>query len=78
MKVLYLDKTHSRLQKELKKIGISNFFENLSLSKKIKSDFFELINFKKIVLTPHVAGWTFESEVHMVDIVLKKIKKFIE
>ena len=55
-----------------------NSFENLSLSKKIKSDFSELINLKKIVLTPHVAGWTFESEVQMADIVLKKIKKFIK
>ena len=36
MKVLYLDKTHHRLQKELKKIGISNFFDFKSDKTKIE------------------------------------------
>ena len=53
-------------------------FENLVSSKKIKSDLLELISLKKIVLTPHIAGWTFESKIQMANIILKKIKKFIK
>ena len=44
MKVLYLDKTHPRLQKELKKIGISNFFDFKSDKTKINAN-----NAKKLI-----------------------------
>lgn len=47
-----------------------NFFEN----KNLPSAFQYLIQSDKVLLSPHIAGWTFESEVKLAEVVLKKIK----
>lgn len=53
-------------------------FENLSESLNSSSHLQDLINSKKILLTPHVAGWTHESKIGLVKVILKKIKKVFE
>lgn len=52
-----------------------NSFEKLSESFNSNTNMAELINSKKILLTPHVAGWTHESKINLVKVVLKKIKE---
>ena len=52
-----------------------NSFEKLSESFHSNTNMAELINSKKILLTPHVAGWTHESKINLVKVVLKKIKE---
>ena len=46
------------------------------LTHKLKSEpkLLDYINSKKIILTPHVAGWTHESKINLSKIILKKIK----
>ena len=55
-----------------------NSFEQLSQTTESNSNLSALVNSKKIVLTPHVAGWTHESKINMVKIVLKKIIKLFK
>ena len=50
-------------------------FEKLLETSISNDDFSFLINSKKIILTPHVAGWTHESKLLLVKIILDKIKK---
>ena len=50
-------------------------FEKLLETSMSNDDFSFLINSKKIILTPHIAGWTHESKVLLVKIILDKIKK---
>ena len=50
-------------------------FEKLLETSMSNDDFSFLINSKKIILTPHVAGWTHESKLLLVKIILDKIKK---
>ena len=33
---------------------------------------------EKVILTPHIAGWTFESKIKLSEIILKKIKKLFK
>ena len=42
---------------------------------KINEDFLDLIKNEKIILTPHVAGWTFESHSKLAKIIVQKIVK---
>ena len=42
---------------------------------KINEDFLDLIKNEKIILTPHVAGWTFESHSKLAKIIVEKIVK---
>ena len=37
-----------------------------------------LIKSNDVVLTPHVAGWTFESKIHLSKVILMKIKKIFD
>ena len=53
-------------------------FENLSESLNSSPNFSDLINSKKILLTPHIAGWTHESKIGLIKIILKKIKKVFD
>ena len=50
-------------------------FEKLLEPSNSNDDLSFLINSKKIILTPHIAGWTHESKLLLVKIILKKIKK---
>ena len=50
-------------------------FEKLLETSMSNDDFSFLINSKKIILTPHIAGWTHESKLLLVKIILDKIKK---
>ena len=50
-------------------------FEKLLETSMYNDDFSFLINSKKIILTPHIAGWTHESKLLLVKIILVKIKK---
>ena len=53
-------------------------FEKLTQSLDSNSELTYLINSKKILLTPHIAGWTKESKLGLVKIILKKIKKLLK
>ena len=53
-------------------------FENLSESLNSSPNLSDLINSKKILLKPHIAGWTYESKISLVKIILKKIKKVFD
>ena len=52
-------------------------FQNLLSSKKIMTNFLNLVDIKKIVITPHIAGWTHESKIKMVEVILKKVEKLL-
>jgi len=53
-------------------------FENLFNSDKMPEAFQYLINAKNVLLTPHVAGWTVESNVKLAQTIVDKIKaKFL-
>ena len=49
-------------------------FEN-TFNGNINEDFLDLIKNEKIILTPHVAGWTFESHSKLAKIIVQKIVK---
>ena len=53
-------------------------FENLLSSKKIMTNFLNLVDLKKIVITPHIAGWTHESKIKMVEVILQKVEKLLK
>jgi len=48
----------------------SNSFESLKNDRNL--DF--LKNSEKVILTPHIAGWTFESKIKLSETILEKIK----
>lgn len=50
-------------------------FEKLSINDEQSLNY--LTNAKNVVITPHVAGWTFESKIQLVEVALKKIKNLI-
>ena len=52
-------------------------FEKLSTNKIENDNLKYLINSKKVILTPHIAGWTQESKIKLVEVALKKIKNLI-
>ena len=49
-----------------------NSFENLS-QEGLTNDMQYLINSKNTVLTPHIAGWTKESNIKIAEVLLNKI-----
>lgn len=57
-------------KKQTKSSQRENFFENKNLPPALQY----LILSDKVLLTPHIAGWTFESEVKMANIILEKVK----
>jgi D-3-phosphoglycerate dehydrogenase len=54
-------------------------YEDLSYENLIKENFTEafkfLINSDKVILSPHIAGWTFESEYKLAKVLVDKIKE---
>jgi len=54
---------------EYEKTSFENFFSN----KNLPEAFQYLINSDKVVLSPHVAGWTIESKFKLADIIVQKI-----
>ena len=55
---------------EYEKKDFENTFDN-----KIHKNFLDLIENEKIILTPHIAGWTFESHLKLAKIIVQKIQK---
>ena len=49
-------------------------FEN-TFDDKINQEFIDLIKNEKIILTPHIAGWTYESHSKLAKIIVQKIQK---
>lgn len=49
-------------------------FENLFTSSKMPTAFKYLINAENVLLTPHVAGWTVESNIKLAQTIVDKIK----
>jgi D-3-phosphoglycerate dehydrogenase len=49
-------------------------FENLFTSSKMPTAFEYLINAENVLLTPHVAGWTVESNIKLAQTIVDKIK----
>lgn len=54
----------------------SSSFNNIE--KELNPYFNELINLKNVIITPHIAGWTFESNVKLSQIVIDKIKSLLK
>lgn len=54
----------------------SSSFNNLE--KELNPYFNELINLKNVIITPHIAGWTFESNVKLSQIIIDKIKPLLK
>jgi D-3-phosphoglycerate dehydrogenase len=59
---------------EYEKLSFENFFKNNNLPKA----FDYLINSEKVILSPHVAGWTIESKFKLANTILNKITTFIK
>lgn len=52
-------------------------FEDIEISQK-KQDFNYLLYSNNVILTPHIAGWSFQSNQRMAEIIIDKIKKFFK
>lgn len=50
-------------------------FETLFQDKNTPEAFQYLLNAKNVILTPHIAGWTFESHERLAQVIVDKIKK---
>ena len=55
---------------EYEKKDFENTFDN-----KIHKNFLDLIQNEKVILTPHIAGWTYESHLKLSKIIVQKIQK---
>ena len=49
-------------------------FETLFQDKKTPEAFQYLLNAKNVILTPHIAGWTYESQERLAQVIVNKIK----
>ena len=54
----------------------SSSFNNIE--KELNPYFYELINLKNVIITPHIAGWTFESNVKLSQIIIDKIESYLK
>ncbi len=59
---------------EYEKSSFENFF---SSENKLPEAFQYLINTDKVLLSPHVAGWTIESKFKLADTIVKKVENFL-
>jgi D-3-phosphoglycerate dehydrogenase len=50
-------------------------FENLFLDTEIPAAFQYLLSADNVILTPHIAGWTFESHERLAKVIVEKIKE---
>ena len=48
------------------------------IEKELNHYFNELINLKNVIITPHIAGWTFESNVKLSQIIIDKIETYFK
>ena len=55
---------------EYEKKTFENTFDN-----KIHQNFLDLIENEKVILTPHIAGWTHESHLKLAKVIVQKIQK---
>ena len=53
-------------------------FENLFIDSKKPKAFAYLLQAENVLLTPHIAGWTFESQHKLAQVIVDKIKKIYE
>lgn len=53
-------------------------FEDFFADGELPEDFKKLIGSEKVLLSPHVAGWTVESKFKLADIIVQKVKLFLE
>jgi D-3-phosphoglycerate dehydrogenase len=60
---------------EFEKSSFENFFES---SNNLPNEFIDLIASDKVLLSPHVAGWTVESKFKLADSIVKKVGKMID
>lgn len=51
-------------------------FENLFIHEEIPEAYQYLLKAKNVILTPHIAGWTFESHEKLSQVIVNKIKQF--
>lgn len=51
-----------------------NSFENLFIANQLPDEFEYLNTAENVILTPHVAGWTIESNIKMAQVIVDKIK----
>jgi D-3-phosphoglycerate dehydrogenase len=49
-------------------------FETLFQNKSTPEAFEYLLKAKNVILTPHIAGWTFESHERLAQVIVNKIK----
>ena len=54
----------------------SSSFNNIE--KELNPYFYELINLKNVIITPHIAGLTFESNVKLSQIIIDKIESYFK
>ena len=55
----------------------SSFEDFFSADKTLPEAFQKLISSEKVLLTPHVAGWTVESKFKLADTIVRKIKDYL-
>ena len=60
---------------EFEKTSFENFFD---AANQLPDEFRDLIKSDKVLLSPHVAGWTVESRFKLADFIVTKTKKFLE
>lgn len=60
---------------EFEKTSFENFFD---ASNELPDEFKDLIKSDKVLLSPHVAGWTVESKYKLADTIVKKVEKSID
>jgi D-3-phosphoglycerate dehydrogenase len=54
----------------------SSSFNNIE--KELNPYFYQLINLKNVIITPHIAGWTFESNVKLSQIIIEKTQAYLK
>ena len=53
-------------------------FEDFFADDKLPEGFQKLIESEKVLLSPHVAGWTVESKFKLADTIVQKVGLFLE
>jgi D-3-phosphoglycerate dehydrogenase len=53
-------------------------FEDFFADDKLPEGFQKLINSDKVLLSPHVAGWTVESKFKLADTIVQKVRLFLQ
>ena len=60
---------------EFEKSSFENFFDTENT---LPMEFRDLINSNKVLLSPHVAGWTLESKFKLADTIVKKVAQMMD